>query len=361
MAPRFNVYWSKSIDFRTFDISVPKFGFVDRGPLDLAPVIDTLYGPVVFEDEIRMTQTVGARFADVFYGNGLTRSGQTLTGGDIGMFVDYSGNGAQRGYIEPLLIPFSVTQLNSVIDSPGTADDKAFLRLMLSGDDAVELSGGPTGTVTDDYVFTANGHDTIYGNKGNDTLLGEAGFDQINGGAGADHLYGGTSQDTLNGGGGNDRLFGGKSRDVLDGGSGHDLLTSGAGGGNLYGGSGADTIIGGADAESIVGGNGNDRIIGGGGDDSLYGDEIFGGVAGADKFVFRKNAGRDNIQDFQDGIDKIVIEAPGGTNVGSFVKTNLSGGGGCIISIAALNIEITLFGVSKNQISLADDFILVAL
>jgi hypothetical protein len=58
-------------------------------------------------------------------------------------------------------------------------------------------------------------------------------------------------------------------------------------------------------------------------------------------------------------MDKIVIEAPGGTNLGAFVKTNITGG--CTISNAALNIEITLFGVNKNQISLADDFIMVAL
>ncbi|GHC49343.1 calcium-binding protein [Neogemmobacter tilapiae] len=331
----YDVFWNVAVDFRKFDISVPRFGFVNRTPTDLIPAVETPDGNYYLQDEIRLPQFEGERFADAFMGNGLTRNGQTLTGGDALIYVDFAPvSGAVRGYILPNMLPFSITQLNSVIDSVGTKDDIALLRSMLGGSNEIRL-GGVTGNAKgNNFVFAGAGDDRIYGAAGQDTLKGDGG------------------QDTVNGYDGHDRLYGGAGNDLLSGGAGDDILFGGAGGNQLFGDFGRDTINGGSAAESIMGGAGADRIMAGGGDDAIYGNE------GADFFVYRKNHGHDAIQDFQDGVDKIVIEAPGGTNLGSFVKTNFTGG--CTISNAALNIEITLLGVSKSQISLAEDFIFVA-
>jgi Ca2+-binding RTX toxin-like protein len=332
MAPPVNVFWKTTADFRTFDISVPSFGFGDNVN---AGFVDFNGGTNIFADRIVLNETVGAASNNVFLGSNLTRSGQKLTGGDLQAYADYNSSGNLVGYIKPQVVPLSITQANAAMDTVSTADDQAFLRLMLSGSDLIELSGGNDQGRTHDYVFAGAGNDSVYGNRGNDTLFGDGSQDYLDGDEDNDHLYGGGAYDYLLGGDGSDRLFGG------------------GGGDNLIGGNGADTLYGGSGGESLMGGAGNDRIYGDAGNDRMYGD------AGADQFAFRKNHGQDIVYDFQDGVDKIRIEAPGGTNLGSFVKTQ--DGSDCIITNAALNLEITLIGVNKSQISLADDFLLVAL
>ena len=81
---------------------------------------------------------------------------------------------------------------------------------------------------------------------------------------------------------------------LLEGGGGHDYLTGGAGFDVLNGGSGDDMLTGGASWDVLTGG------------------------AGADQFVFTWGVGPDFITDFQQGVDKIVLDGFGGPLAGAF-------------------------------------------
>ena len=96
-------------------------------------------------------------------------------------------------------------------------------------------------------VKEGKGNDLVTGNDENNVLKGEGGKDTLIGGRGNDKLYGGSSHDLLYGNSGNDLLTGGKGRDTLNGGSGKDV------------------------------------------------------------FVISQGTGRDVIEDFSDGIDKILL------------------------------------------------------
>jgi Ca2+-binding RTX toxin-like protein len=108
---------------------------------------------------------------------------------------------------------------------------------------------------------------------GDRALIGTGGADSLTAGAGADLLLGRGGDDLLMGGTGADIIMGGNGNDDLRGGHGHDLLT---------------------------GGDGDDRLEGGNGNDLLIGD------AGADTFVFQR--GNDLIADFEQGLDRIILD-----------------------------------------------------
>jgi Ca2+-binding RTX toxin-like protein len=109
------------------------------------------------------------------------------------------------------------------------------------------------------------------GNGAGNGLIGTAVADRLVGNGGNDTLTGLAGNDTLLGGTGNDRLLGGGGNDILKGGAGNDTIDGGADGGAF---------------PNI--------------------DKLFGG-AGADRFIFGPNGGRDDIMDFQDDIDTIYI------------------------------------------------------
>jgi len=178
-----------------------------------------------------------------------------------------------------------------------------------------------------DVLLGGEGHDLLDGGAGRDTLSGFEGDDTLLGGEGDDHLFGGTGADDLKGGFGNDRLDGGTGKDTLFGGNGADILYGGIqndflageiGRDRLYGGNGNDTLVGGRGNDRLWGGNGNDRLNGGSGDDQLYagaGSDRLTGGEGADAFIWRSaiesSAGdtRDQIMDFETGIDLIYLSA----------------------------------------------------
>lgn len=89
-----------------------------------------------------------------------------------------------------------------------------------------------------------------------------------------------------------DLIFAGAGNDTLGGGDGDDTLFGRAGNDTLKGGNGADTLFGGSGADMIDGGNGQDVLYGG---------------DGADTFIF--NSGSDIIADFEQGIDRIILDA----------------------------------------------------
>lgn len=172
------------------------------------------------------------------------------------------------------------------------------------------------GAAGSDLLSGRNGDDRIQGGDGNDLLFGECGDDILSGGNGDDSIWGGQGNNIAFGGDGNDLLWsesgddiliGDNGDDLIYGGAGNDYLLGGAGRDFLWGDAGQDILNGGGGDDTIFGGEGNDIIAGGGGDDIL-----FGGL-GADQFRFSNlmNQGIDRIQDFQSGIDRLILSALG--------------------------------------------------
>ena len=161
--------------------------------------------------------------------------------------------------------------------------------------DAVALGGG------DDRFRAGGGDDAALGGGGRDRLWGQGGDDRLWGGGGDDRLAGGGGGDALFGNGGRDVLKGGGGGDDLDGGGGKDRLSGGGGGDELRGRGGRDRLDGGGGDDVLHGGGGRDRLSGGGGDDRLT------GGAGADQFDFRILSGQDVVEDFEVGVDAILL------------------------------------------------------
>ena len=116
-------------------------------------------------------------------------------------------------------------------------------------------------------------------------------------------LIGETVAETLVGGTGTDIIFGNGGDDVINGGPGRTGLTSGS--------SRVDGFdqVGGRNGDFLFGGEGNDQIFGNAGNDMLFGgsgnDELWGG-GGFDTFVFK--VGNDQIHDFTDGVDTLMLD-----------------------------------------------------
>lgn len=166
--------------------------------------------------------------------------------------VSYSASGS--GVIASLLLGFGLT-----------GDAK--------GDRYTSIEG-LEGSAFTDALTGGFGNDSLSGLGGDDALAGLSGDDAISGGAGRDAVHGGSGLDRIDGGEGNDLLFGGDDNDIVLGGLGNDYLN---------------------------GDEGDDTINGGAGDDSLS------GGSGRDVFLFTELGGRDEIEDFRKGSDKIDL------------------------------------------------------
>ncbi|MFO7854398.1 MAG: calcium-binding protein [Paracoccaceae bacterium] len=233
------------------------------------------------------------------------------------------------------------------------------------GRDRLEGGGGR------DRLEGGGGDDSLYGGGGRDTLDGAGGRDALHGGAGRDRLFGGGGRDTLEGGGGRDRLDGGAGHDRLDGGGGkdrliggpgRDTLEAGRGRDRLEGGGGRDLLEGGGGGDRLEGGGGHDRLNGGGGRDRLDGgpgrDRLSGGAgrdlleggAGRDVFVFGPREGRDRIEDFGRGRDRIAFDSEG-----RFEDLRIKAKGGDALLIFE-GTKVLLEGVSAGRLD-ADDFL----
>jgi Ca2+-binding RTX toxin-like protein len=245
-----------------------------------------------------------------------------------------------------------------------------------------------TGSKFADMIDGRDGNDTLFGLHGNDTIFGGNGDDYLYGGDGRDVIYGGDGDDLIGGGLGDDFVFGGDGQDIavffgnarirvdlaitvaqntgmgLDvlssiegvwGGDNHDILLGNALNNILRGGGGNDSLDGRGGADSLDGNQGNDTLRGGAGADTLHGgvgsDVLFGGQ-GADIFVFAKGAGRDVIQDFQDGSDLIQLTG----RSGGFETLRIGAvSGGTSVTYGNGDV-ITLIGLRPWQIT-QDDFI----
>ena len=107
---------------------------------------------------------------------------------------------------------------------------------------------------------------------------------------------------TITGTNGRNELEGTRFADLIRGRGGNDEFEGNGGNDTIYGDSGNDEIDGGAGKDLLWGGAGNDRLDGGAGNDRLW------GGAGRDLFEFERGDGRDVIEDFQDGLDRIDLD-----------------------------------------------------
>ncbi|WP_417208017.1 calcium-binding protein [Antarctobacter sp.] len=240
---------------------------------------------------------------------------------------------------------------------------------------------------------------TVFGESGNDTLAGGENADALDGGGDDDLLVGRGGDDVLDGGTGNDMILGGAGNDDIDGGTNHDTLNGNAGDDTIFGNLGNDILVGQDGSDFLDGGNNEDTLDGGNGDDILEGgdgndilrgrageDDLAGGLGrdfltggtGVDNFVFRSlaetvvGANRDQILDFEQGVDVIVVAglSPGvfefrGTTAfdpsgNPELRLNETATGSTIVQIDAdgngtIDAEIRVGGVTGLT---ADDFVL---
>ncbi|WP_411891772.1 hypothetical protein [Yoonia sp. SDW83-1] len=153
--------------------------------------------------------------------------------------------------------------------------------------------------------------DDILGGSGSDIIFGMAGDDRIDGGAGRGGFFGnGVLPDRFDAAGGNngDFLFGGDGNDILKGNAGNDVLSGDQGDDELWGGSGFDT------------------------------------------FVFVE--GRDEIQDFQQGVDTILIDTSlltDGDDPSAWVTQNMRIHENSLVIDFGSENELTVHGITDAK------------
>ncbi len=263
--------------------------------------------------------------------------------------------------------------------------------------------GGPqfTGQGFDTFVSIENVigsslADHLAGSSGDNRLEGRGGADTLDGGPGNDYLAGGADDDLLRGGTGNDVYNGGSGVDTASfAGAGNgvvvnlgstdpqntgegidsfisvenvigstlgDFIYGSAGNNDLRGNEGDDWIWGDEGNDDLYGNDGNDVLTGGAGNDYLHGGDGSGNSNGdgADAFVFSAQAdfGNDTIRDFEDGIDKIFVEA--GAGIADFSDLIIESGSSshAVASFAngAFGGTVTVRYLDAAQLT-ADDFV----
>jgi Ca2+-binding RTX toxin-like protein len=266
--------------------------------------------------------------------------------------IDYDADQNSNSYATTVLsvvginiAPYLDAATPSSVDSfPGVGRnilDGAKTGGLFSGHDtAIPLT--LAGTRGQDYIMTGIGDDTLAGRSGQDTIISGGGDDFVRGGGGNDSIEGGAGDDLLRGNAGNDTILGGAGNDMLTGSNGDDLL---------LGGEGDDRLVGHRNNDTLEGGAGSDRIEG------RSGNDILSGGADADMFYF--SSGRDQILDFEDDIDLILILAKrvGGATTGQEIVDSF----GSLLDDGALldfgRHELLINGVSDLQ-TLVDDLLL---
>ncbi len=239
----------------------------------------------------------------------------------------------------------------------------------VEGSDTRDFFRGGSGS---DVIVGGDSADTLIGGDGDDTIIGDAviqgqhfRFDfealqpgEAGGSFSAELLVGGGGNDLIVGGGWDDSLvdngrfneqevlnpdfvieiFPSPIRNILWGGSGDDSLYAGAGSDTLGGGAGNDLIVGGTGRDVVFGGEGDDTVRAGSGNDLIWsgsGDDILSGERGNDTFYFSEGHGADRIEDFELGIDTLVLT---NTVYGVAARTGTSEG------LPALQVEETVAG-----------------
>jgi hemolysin-type calcium binding domain protein len=199
-----------------------------------------------------------------------------------------------------------------------------------SNDDTIESTW-----ISNNYIESGLGSDTIITGSGNDTIYTNAAIDgkydqednsvknTVHAGAGDDTVYGSKGMDEIYGEGGSDTIYGGGGDDIIYGGEDNDTLyADNAARGSidtssninkLYGGQGDDTIIGGAGKDYLYANDEkgdspenhmtNDSPDGKEGDDFLYGN-----TAKQSRTIMQGGTGNDTFYGGQGGIDTMNDE-----------------------------------------------------
>lgn len=243
--------------------------------------------------------------------------------------------------------------------------------------DGRSLNGGGgadrlTGTAANDQIRAGGGPDRIAGGGGDDWLVGGNGGDRVEGGWGSDRIFGQGGHDTIYGGGGHDSISGEFGNDRVDAGSGNDLVSGQAGNDRISGGTGHDSLAGGIGSDRLAGNGGDDYLLGGANDDTLIGangadtleggngrDVLLGG-AGADHFVFAQGFGRDEIRDYQPGVDQVCFDdlRPNG-DVASFLSENARDTSRGVLLDLGQGDSILFAGRGLDIFEIAEDFVQV--
>jgi Ca2+-binding RTX toxin-like protein len=154
----------------------------------------------------------------------------------------------------------------------------------------------------------------------------------------ADPIFRGTA--------GPDRLAGLQIGETIRALAGRDLVPAGGGEARVVGGAGADRLLGGAGDDVLHGNGGPDTLAGGPGSNRLV------GGLGADRFLFGSGVATDRIDGFQDGIDRLVVDAPGIDGIGELAVT----AAGRSTRVAFADTVVLLRGVDRALVD-ADDFL----
>lgn len=192
------------------------------------------------------------------------------------------------------------------------------------------LGFGAVVTLTSDSVnFSDAVRTALAAACGGITHPGTDGNDDIEGTEGDDGCYGGLGDDTIHALGGDDVLDGGGDDDELHGGLGRDALR---------GGSGNDDLYGEEDDDVLTGGLGADRMTGG---------------AGADRFAIHAGDGTDEIEDFENGIDRLDLSTMDKLVAATAVIGAVAVPGGVKVTFPD-GSSVTLLGVARGDFDLAD-------
>ena len=265
----------------------------------------------------------------------------------------------------------------------------------------------------DDSIKAGRGTDSVHGGHGDDVIRGHAGDDRLFDDAGDDVLVGSLGNDLLRGGKGDDKLAIGTEADIAFGEEGNDIFFAApdelGAGDRLFGGlgqqdilvltaagtvdlseldmftgieriktsavgntvtgadstqpttwfgqSGADGLTGAAGRDIMRGGGGDDALSGGLGNDVLDGDngrDTLTSGAGRDIFVLGVGEGIDTALDFENGRDRIDLQAFNFSNFAG-VQTKIATVNG-ETAFTASGSRLFLIGVDISDLD-AGDFI----
>ncbi len=257
---------------------------------------------------------------------------------------------------ETFLLYLAITEYEDRLDPDDVAAIRAGIPNRIAFFDQQNLDLGFAVTEVemefDQSIIGTSVGEVLVGTGGADSIEGQGGADRLVGRGDNDHLDGGGGKDTLIGGGGSDTLLGRGGRDDLRGGGGADDLEGGGGSDTLNGAGGTDIVAGGGGRDLVRGGGGRDMLEGGGGRDTLEGGrglDVLAGGGGADEFMFTRGDGRDVIEDFQQGRDRIAIDV----GADEFQDLIIAQAGDDVV-ISFSNVEILVEGDRVGNFTAAD-------
>jgi Ca2+-binding RTX toxin-like protein len=269
--------------------------------------------------------------------------------GGTGNDVIAGGRGADvlRGDIGVDMLSYETSRAGVVIDlgartaSSGDAEGDDFQSF--EGVTGSRFGDTLTGTDTANLIVGGRGSDAVHGKGGADTIIGGEPDRAENE---ADVLFGGGGDDRLVTRGGNDSLFGGTGNDTI-------IAAGGPSNDAIFGGNGADNLRGGRGNDAVFGGAGNDTLFAGPGQDTLT------GGANADRFTFFVDAaytGRDVVEDFQVGLDRIDILGPGFDTFAEIMAVTRQLRDGTLIDLPGSG-DVFLVGIDRDDL-VAASFVL---